>query len=93
MTFLGQRNILERNIRMKMRQEINMELPQGSYRIVCTGCGQVFVNEFGSITEWALSASRHSEICPNCGGEVILEANPDDKPNKYDSEHPYPDNH
>ena len=28
-------------------------------------------------------------ICPNCGAEVIIEINPEDKPNKYSKNHPY----
>ena len=73
-----------------MRQEFNQDLPQGSFRIVCTKCGHVFVNDYGGITEWAIAASKQSEICSNCGGEVILEANLKDIHGKYDAEHPYP---
>ena len=73
-----------------MRQEINKEISQGSFKIVCTKCGHVFVNEFGGIIEWAIAASKQSKTCIFCGGEVILEVNPEDKPNKYDVGHPYP---
>lgn len=73
-----------------MRQEINKELPQGSFRIICTKCQHVYSNEYGNITEWALAASKQSETCLFCGSEVILEANPKVTPNKYDAENPYP---
>ena len=73
-----------------MRQDINKELTQGSYRIICTKCHHVFTEENGGITEWAIAASKQSKTCIFCGGEVILEANPEDKPNKYDVDHPYP---
>lgn len=75
-----------------MRQEINDQLNQGNFRIICTQCGHIFVDEYGDMTEWAIKTSRQSEICSYCGGEVILEANPKQIHNKYDKEHPYPDN-
>lgn len=74
-----------------MKQEIDCTLPVGSFRIICKKCKIVFVDAKGGITEWAIAASRISDICPHCGGDVILQGNPEPIHKKYDAEHPYPD--
>ena len=75
-----------------MQQEINRHLPEGSFRIICKVCKKIFESAVGGIAEWAIAASKSSEVCPSCGGDVVLEANPKQVHNKYDAEHPYPEN-
>lgn len=59
-----------------MNHSCNVNLPKGVFRIVCTKCGKVFIQDFGNLTEGGLAAMKFSEVCNNCGGVVILETNP-----------------
>jgi|GEM_PF-2426775 len=76
-----------------IRIEINQNLTPGTYRIVCSVCGYLLYGpEHGDWTQAALKAMKlypEGVICPICGGEVIIEINPQNKPNKYSKEHPY----
>ena len=76
-----------------MKTKINPKLEPGTYQIVCSKCGYVLYGpEHGSQTVAALKAMElypAGATCPNCGGEVIIEINPEDKPNKYSEDNPY----
>ena len=78
---------------MNMRMKTNLKLTIGTYQILCSKCGYLLHGpEFGDRTKAALKAMElypDGVICPNCGGEVIIEINPEDKPNKYSKDHPY----
>ena len=73
-----------------MEHRINPELPAGSYRIICTKCGDVKEFGYGDFTKANLASMKHSPVCDKCGGKVILETNPEEVKNKYDKDHPYP---
>lgn len=73
-----------------MLREINANLPQNSFRIVCKNCGYVYEQNKGNLTKAAISSMKYkSQNCKNCGGELILETNSKDMKPKYDQEHPY----
>lgn len=74
-----------------MNHEINVALPHGSYRIICRKCNSVFAENYGDISKGAIEALSYDEICPDCGSKVVLETNPEQIPNRYDANHPYPD--
>jgi len=59
-----------------MKHLVNNELPKGDYRIVCTKCGRVFVQAHGGLTQGGLASMRFSEKCNECGGNIVLETNP-----------------
>ena len=75
---------------MKMKHVINLGLPKGDYRVICSKCKKVFVQEHGSPTTAALESLGFSNVCNECLGEVILETNPKDETPKYDKKHQYP---
>ena len=76
-----------------MRMKTNLKLTLGTYQIVCSECGYVLHGpEQGNRTTATLKAMElypNGIICPNCGGEVIIEINSEVKPNKYSKDHPY----
>lgn len=76
-----------------MKMDINPKLELGTYQIACSKCGYLLYNPMdGDRTIAALKAMElypEGIICPNCGGEVIIEINPAEKTNKYSAEHPY----
>ena len=78
---------------MNMRMETNLKLKPGTYQIVCSECGYLlYGSEHGNRTAATLKAMElypDGVICRNCGNEVIIEINPEDKPNKYSKDHPY----
>ena len=78
---------------MDMRKKTNLKLTIGTYQIVCSKCGYLLHDpEQGNRPKAALKAMElYSDgvICPNGGGEVIIEINPEDRPNKYSKDHPY----
>ena len=59
-----------------MNHRFNSNLPKGVFRVVCTKCGKIFIQDYGDLTTGALAAMKFSEICSDCGGEVVLETNP-----------------
>ena len=59
-----------------MKHCFNGNLPKGIFRVVCTKCGKLFIQDHGNLTKGGLSAMKFSEVCNDCGGEVILETNP-----------------
>lgn len=44
----------------------------------------------GNILQASLAAEKIPSICKVCGGEVVLETNPNDEKPKYDKDHQYP---
>ena len=75
-----------------MKIRINSKLESGTDQIVCSKCGYLLYGpEYGDRTKAALKAMElyPDGVCPNCGGEVIIEINPEEKPNKYSKDHPY----
>ncbi len=75
---------------MKMRHVINDVIPKGSYRIICSACGDEKEVGNGGFTQANVVAMRYPVKCKKCGGELILETNPDEVANRYNKEHPYP---
>jgi len=52
----------------------------------------VYIVEEGDTNKAGIVAMKYSDICDDCHGEVILETNPKDEKQKYDKDHPYPQN-
>ena len=75
---------------MTKRHLINYSFPKGEFRVVCSKCGKVFVQEQGNLLKAALIAESFSDKCDVCMGDVILETNPEDEKPKYDKDHQYP---
>ena len=59
-----------------MKHYVNENLSKGTFQVVCTKCGKVFVQDRGNLTKGGLAAMKFSVVCNDCGGEVILETNP-----------------
>lgn len=78
-----------------MRVVFNDKLEKGTFRIRCTYCGYLYYGPAeGDRTTAARKAAElfvDSSICPQCGGEVVIEINPTEEDNKYNASHPYPD--
>jgi hypothetical protein len=75
-----------------MKHRVNGNLTKGSFRVVCSNCSKVYIVEEGDINKAGIVAMKYSDICDDCHGEVILETNPKDEKQKYDKDHPYPQN-
>jgi len=74
----------------RMKHLVNEKLSKGEYRVICTKCQKVFINEIGNVIQAALAAEKYHNICDVCHGEVILETNPKDEVLKYNKDHQYP---
>ena len=73
-----------------MRHFLNIDLPKEEFRVVCTKCKKVYIQEQGNPIQAAIAADKFSSICKVCQGEVVLETNPKDEKPKYDKDHQYP---
>ena len=78
-----------------MERRINLHLKEGTYQIVCTGCGCVNHGpQEGSETDAARKAKEIENTqkkCANgCDNELILEIHPKVHANKYNENNPYP---
>lgn len=60
-----------------MNHFVNINFPKGYFRIVCTQCNKVFVQEHGGLTQGGLASMKYPKLCDECNGEVVLETNPD----------------
>lgn len=76
-----------------MVHRINPQLEEGTFRIVCPECGHILLSNTGDLTTAALVSMQYeSRRCTNCGCQYVLETNPEPHPNRYDANHPYPNN-
>jgi hypothetical protein len=73
-----------------MRHFVNIDLPKGEFRVICTKCHEMYAKGQGNILQASLAAEKIPSICKVCGGEVVLETNPNDEKPKYDKDHQYP---
>lgn len=76
-----------------MRVVYTDKLEKGQFRIRCTYCGYLYYGPAeGDRTTAARKAAElfgESNICHQCGSEVVIEINLAEIKNKYDAAHPY----